>query len=454
MKKHFCLFLALLMAIAALSGCDFQMTMLPQNTITNTVPTTTEGTQPTEESMAPTGGDPAEITLPEESFEMVNGVYATCENYDFTFYMNLNANMQPKIEFYLVTEKPLPEDASVTIPGISADYWTAIHDRSPNSADVFFKGCNKVLYAHLSDPDFDFTAHLEEGRRLSAEYDRLYTLIWGEDGRQPGEAFPENHPSAESYLNAQTEWQSYCERYEAAYQEYLASQTMPDFHIYIVQCFFTSVPAEEQIEAVELAAGEMSRRIPMANVWIAPKPTGLNTKGIAINATILDPNTQSPLGGDSFTSVNSAGTYPFGTGLSTYTYYFTASKDITLENLMPYGDNDRIRVEWAELAILSNRGTVVTAKWFPGAEMLIRKGEQVAIKIYHSDPYTELFSYGSANSFVIEYVCDAEQCQIVCGSAGFRDISQVSYEAYLQIVQGIDLSRYFREYFSANETFG
>ena len=62
MKKYFCLFVALLMAIIALTGCDFQMTMLPQNTISNTVSTTTEGTQPTEESTAPTDGDPAETT--------------------------------------------------------------------------------------------------------------------------------------------------------------------------------------------------------------------------------------------------------------------------------------------------------------------------------------------------------------------------------------------------------
>ena len=450
MKK---VLLVILVAIL-LTGCKLQMTMLPQNTVTNTVPTNPEGTQPTVETTAPSGGGSVEVILPEESFSMVNGVYASCENYDFTFYLGLSANTQPKNEFYLVTEKALPEDASITIPGISADYWAAIHDYSPNSDEAFFRGNNKVLYASLSNSNFDFTAYLEEGRRLLTENNRLHALIWGEDGRQPGEAFPEDHPNAESYLSAQAAWQSYCDRYEAEYQSYLASTPMPDFHIYKVQIFFTSVPIKEQVKELELIAGEMSRRIPMKNVWIAPKPKELNTKGITLNVNVVDPNTQSYLGADTFTSVDTAGTYPYGTGLSAYTCYFTATKDITLENLVPYGDNDRVRVEWVELAILSNKGTVVTAKWFPGTEMRIRKGEQVAMRIYYVDPYTALFSYGAANSFVMDYVCDGEQCQIGCGAASFRDISQVAYEAYLQIVQGVDLSRYFREYFSVNEKFG
>lgn len=453
MKKYLCLFVALLIAITALSGCDFQMTMLPQNTISNTVPTTTEGTQPTEEPMAPTGGDPVEITLPEESFEMVNGVYATCENYDFTFYMGLNANTQPVIEFYLITEKPLPEDAAITIPGISAGYRADILDRSPSSSKEFLDGSNKVLYAFLTDPDLDFTAYLEEGRQVRSEYERLFTLVYGEDGRQPGENYPPDHPYAESFEQAKAALFSYDGRYQTEYEDYCATEPMPNFHIYKVKLFLTSVPEKEQIKLLTLAAGDMSREIPMKNVWIAPKPRDMNTKGVSRNVVTLDPNTGFWLGESTFTSVNSAGTFPFSSGVTGSTLYFEATKDITLNDLRPYGDNTRTRLEWVELAILSNKGTVVTAKWFPGTEMLIRKGEHVAMRIYSSEPYTELFSYGAFKSFVIDYRCDGEECQIVCGFSDFREPAVEMYPTYLQIVKGMDLSRYFREYFHKEQMY-
>ena len=50
---------------------------------------------------------------------VVNGVYATCENYDFTIYKG--PVTQPMFEFYLVCEDALPSDATVVLNDVEAD---------------------------------------------------------------------------------------------------------------------------------------------------------------------------------------------------------------------------------------------------------------------------------------------------------------------------------------------
>ena len=439
----------LVLVAVLLSGCSFQMTMLPQPTDPSTIPTATDDTQPTDGNTAPTNGDLVETTLPEESFEMVNGVHATCENFDFTYYHGLSGHsQQPVIEFFLITKKPLPEDADITLPGISAGYQAYILDWTPTSAEAFYRNCDKLLYIQMTDPDLDITAYLDEGRRLSAEENRLHILVYGEDGRQPGENYAPDHPYAKEYEAAVQARLAYQARYEEEYQAYIAAPTLPEFHLYKVKLFFTSVPKKERILYAELSAGDMSRRIPMANVWLAPKPEGVNGKGYTIDGFHEDPNTGNRLGETSFTPINaSASLYPYSTGLSEMTFYFIAREDMTLEKVMSYEGNERIRLEWVELAILTNKGTTVTAKWAPGTDMLIRKGEKVAVRFYYSDPYTELFHYGSAVYFAIHYRCGEEQLRMVYGSSDTRDVTNTLFEAYLRVVEGIDLTRYFREYF-------
>lgn len=441
--------LILVVFITIVSGCKFQPTMLPQPTITPVVSTEPAGTTATQPSDTTLPTDTcARSELPDEVFSLVNGVHATCENYDFTFYMNLSASTQPVIEFYLITEKPLPSDAAIQIPGVSAGYRAEILDRSPTTSAEFTRGLNKILYAYMADPDLDFATYLEEGIQVQEEYDRLFLLVYGEDGRQPGETYSPEHPYAESYEKAENAYFSYMNRYQEEYDAYIATQPLPEFHVYKVKLTFTAVPEKEKIKSVELIAGNMSREIPMANVWIEPRPNNLETKGVTFKARIEDPNTGFWLGENTFTNVENAVTYPFGSGVSSATLYFVANKDIVLDDLRSYGDNTRIQPEWAELAILSNMGAVVTAKWIPGTELLIRKGEQVAMCIYWTDPYTELFHYGSFQSFAVEYRCDEEQCRMVYGSSSFRDPGNVLYPCYLQIARGVDLGRYFKEYFS------
>lgn len=436
------------LVLLIISGCNFQLTMLPQHTVlpaVSTEPTGTAVTQPSDNTL-PTEARP-NLELPDETLSYVNGVHATCEDYDFTFYMNLSANTQPVIEFYLITVKPLPENASIEIPGISAGYRVDILDRSPTTSAEFTRGLNKILYAYMADLDLDFAAYLEEGHRVQEEYDRLFLLVYGEDGRQPGENYSPEHPYAESYEKAENDYYSYMNRYQEEYDGYIATQPLPEFYVYKVKFTFTAVLEKEQIKSVELIAGDMSREISMANVWIEPRPNNLETKGVTFKARIEDPNTGFWLGENTFTNEENAVTYPFGAGVSSTTLYFVANEDIVLNNLRSYGDNTRIRPEWAELAILSNMGTVVTAKWIPGTELLIRKGEQVAMCIYWTDPYTELFHYGSFQSFAVEYRCDEEQCRIVYGSSSFRDPGNMLYPCYLQIARGVDLGRYFKEYY-------
>ena len=61
-----------------------------------------------------------EYPLPEETFHAVNGVYVTCENYDFTIYKGLSASCE--LHFMLMSEKPLPEGAQLVLTDVQTGY--------------------------------------------------------------------------------------------------------------------------------------------------------------------------------------------------------------------------------------------------------------------------------------------------------------------------------------------
>ena len=117
-KNYISLILALLMVLTLFSGCREET---PQSSSTPTQ-STESGENSTHSSESIQSPEKGEV-------HAVNGVYATCGNYKYTIRATANASIQ----FYLVTEKPLPKDAAITVDTESS-YWFKIVDKTPKQA--------------------------------------------------------------------------------------------------------------------------------------------------------------------------------------------------------------------------------------------------------------------------------------------------------------------------------
>lgn len=396
-------------------------------------------------------------TMPTYSGEVpnvVNGVYATCENYDFTVYKR--GMTKAEFIFYLVCENALPSDAAVVLNDVEADCPIEFVEITPRSQSV-----NREIYMFMQDPAMDWAAHYAERERLFSELERLKKLVYGEDGPQNGETFDSTQGDGKAYVEASRAYFNFVNQCSDESEAYNESREKPQWHLYRVTVQVRSVGKREQLKSFTLNAGEMSRQIPMKNVWVDPQEIPGNnfaSLGVKTKSTLDLPSTQVDSNGngfyletDYFSEGDRAAGKPWEAGTTAVRLNLIAEKDINLKNVYSYGDNDRIKVEFVELVVIGTQGTVVTSKWYPGTDLMIRKGEQVAMQICWSDPATEQANYAMNAVFIIEYEVDGTISKLrkeLCLSRSLLS----SAELYLWVFKGMDFESFYREY--ANELEG
>jgi hypothetical protein len=126
-----------LLILSVFSGCNLQMTMLPNNTkptatkpVISTEPTEpaettkpTEATKPTQSirPSQPSVDSARPLEMPEDTPSIINGIYVSSPNYYYTLYVGNWTGMRryEDIYIYLMSEDPLPGDTIVTIGGFT-----------------------------------------------------------------------------------------------------------------------------------------------------------------------------------------------------------------------------------------------------------------------------------------------------------------------------------------------
>ena len=162
-KRMICLLLVAVMTCGSLCACG----KTPAET---TGPNSTVGST-----------TPADSLGLDEIPKVVNGVYVTCENYDFTFYHPHNHN---SIGFYVITEKPLPEDAHIVLNDITSRCTVRMTDRT----DEVCRNLLPEIYWCMKEPNKDWAAYMERIRWLREEIQRLTRLAFGKDKPEVGDS--------------------------------------------------------------------------------------------------------------------------------------------------------------------------------------------------------------------------------------------------------------------------
>jgi len=407
-----------------------------------------ETTAPTE-TTAPNETIPEEITihLPDETPNVVNGVYATCENYNFTYYARHNST---DFGFTLITEKPLPEDAYIVLNDIQSECIVRI------TADNASEGISVIpqVYWFMQEPDKDWAAHWSEMKPILEEINRLTLQAYGADSRVGATIID---PAAARQLAVEeAKYADLFEGKDGYWKDELGkwkdSNPEPLCYSYNVSIIVKNVAKREQLKSMELIAGDMSRTITMENVWL--DVFALNQSAYSCNDVDTQTDWEFPANGyyseSSYLSkaftLAVANQLPCDSGTySLHTTKFIPKKDITFKGMYVYGDNSRVKVECAEFLIVDDQGNITKTVWTPGTDVTLHKGEKVAMQIYYKDPYTQLMNYNMNAVTILEYECEGELRQWNLRFFAKRGI--LAPELYLWAFEGLDMKSYYEDYY-------
>lgn len=429
LKRMICLLLVAVMTCGSLCACG----KTPAET---TGPNSTVGST-----------TPADSLGLDETPKVVNGVYVTCENYDFTFYQPHNHN---SIGFYVITEKPLPEDAHIVLNDITSRCTVRMTDRT----DEVCRNLLPEIYWCMKEPNKDWAAHMAEIQRLDAEIQRLTRLAFGKDKPEVGDSVVDKE-LGEQLLKVKTEYTALRKMpYKDEYLAWKNSNPEPVCYFYNVIITINMVTQREQLKSMELVAGDMSRTITMKNVWLdvfAKSFSDYSCPDVDTQTRWKLPVKETDNELEWFTWARAA-ELPYGSGPyapTTSISKFIPKEDMTLKDMYVYGDNSRVKVEWVEFVIINNQGMVTNVKWIPGTEFMLRKGEKVAMRIYHSDPHTQQMYYQMTAMDVLEYECGGETRKWYHRFYATRSVNVPAL--YLWAFKGLNIDSYYANFYTPFE---
>ena len=295
----------------------------------------------------------------------------------------------------------------------------------------------------MQNPGMDWGTYYAEWERLDSEVKRLKELI--------------NNAQAtkEELAEAERAYSAFVQQYNDETDAYNESKQKPKCHLYKVTVRVRSAAKREQLKSLTLNAGEMSRQIPLKNVWVDPRP--ISGTGHSIPGTTKLRSLELPANFVDESGVPRVDQYkyyqegdraaqtPWKTGTQRTMAYLRATGDINLKNVYAHGDNDQIKVEYAQVVIVSPQGTAITSKWKPGTDLMIRQGESVAMAIYWSDPATEQANYAMNAVLLVEYEVDGEIWKIPYDFEICRSLLSAC-EHGLWVFEEMDFESFYREY--------
>ena len=419
-KKITSQLLAALMLLSLLSGCS----QTPAETSTPASPTEKPGLDDTP--------------------NVVNGVYATCENYDFNWYTVWNTKT---ISFWLITEKPLPADASIVLNDVQSEIDIWIQDKTEEQGSKIMPD----IFWWIKEPEKDWRFHWSEQVRLEEEIKQLKKIVYGSEKPGSGAVVLDQ----DAYAKLKETYDAYYKVVDNPYLDEVVEyrkSVHPICYCYEVSLNVKEVVRREQIKSMELIAGDMSRTITMKNVWLDVHSTRHDAIGFKDGDSVTEWTFTGSIEGDNDLIQNSfpdhaiAAMYPYGDGdfKNNSRRKFILKEDVLLKDAYIYGDNSRIKVERIELLVMNSQNQTVHITWTPGTDLLLRKGEKVVMQMYYSDPHTQQMNYCFSGVTVVEYECGGETKQYSAPLFIRRQI--YAPELYLWAFKGLDLRSYYEGY--------
>ena len=441
-KKSLCLLLTGLMLLSVICGCNSEQNPGESSGISLETNDTaaTEATEATEPE--PTNGEkPPQIlpfTPPDETFEFINGVYVLCENENW----DISKVGQQSLTLRLITEKPLPEDATIVIPDCPYEYSAGITEVT-ETVDKGMSFLTLAKYIYITEGYGD---NLKKYEALQENLDRLTKLAYGDDGAQVGE-IPAEEVLAE-YSNASKAKRDFEDNYLPAYHKYKKEHSSLGYHVYSASIILKSFSTDQYCDTLELMAGDMSRNI---SVNYTKRATGTNESPVGYRKT----NVQLPASNleagyqprDYFTVTDSDVNTPWTTDLvSREIFKLTATESFYFTGVELKGKaRTRISIDHFEIAIMDKNENCIVVSWKPeDVPLLVRKGEQVVIYIYYTDTHLNQWHYCSDCFGYLNYECKDKtyQMRFDLDAHSFPKLEDM----YHMHKEGLDLKDFYQNY--------
>lgn len=411
-------------------------TTKPTGATRPTQPTeTTEATEPPLESLPPEESRPVQPaedpispgTKLSDTPNAENGVFASCGNYYYTLYLNWNEEV---IQFYLITENPLPQGSRIktALQSVSQTYIKKLDVSASNIAVRMFDDGQSA--------DFDWATCWQLEKAL---YDSVFDY---NDGKCDYNAV---QAAEDAYI-------AYFTRLSSAYQSAFMQTTQELrngkqlFHVYEVTLTIMRYVADEELTQVELVAGDMSRTIPVGLVRLRQKmdPTTVKTNEL----TMKNIRYEIPTGKKAYTLSE-----PWSAGILEMTWGFKAQRDMTLTDAYFFANGgEGCKIVGAEVEITPYEsdgkpaGKPRRVSWIPGTPLEIKKNEKVNCWVYYEDQLTQLAEYCAKHYMVLEYNCEGTVGRVLSSSSNCLRKWNSWFEQYRWALKDYDAATYYKEY--------
>lgn len=439
-KRFTTLALATVLLLSLLTACG-EMPLETTASSSTLEPTeATKATEPTEATEPPYVPLPTEESRPAQPTEdpigpeantadkpnTENGVYASCGNYYYTMYLDWN---KEEIQFYLLTEKPLPSGSKI-VTNLKSNHWTYIME-----CELPTMSMEARVFADWKGADMDWAAYWKASETY---YNALFDYKAGKcDYNTLLAAY---HADLAHYEITK----EYRPAYNQAVNDWKAGN--PFFHAYEVTIYLTGYTMDESLTQVELVAGDMSRTIPVGEIRLREKrdPSTIETNKLTMKDRILAPSLK-----------NEANTlsFPWSSGILEMKWDFVAQRDMTLTDAYFFANGgEGCKIVGAEMQITMTDGKrkalgqprVVT--WTPGTPLEVKKNEQVECRVYYEDPRTQMADYGAKHYMVLEYICEGSVGKVLSASEKCLRKWNDWFNQYLWAFTDYDFMVYYEEY--------
>jgi len=335
----------------------------------------------------------------------VDGIYASCGNYNFTIYRGLSPAVS--IRFYLTCEKPLPENTEIQID-MEAEFGYEILDVTPKT---------------LTQSDYPYGLYCCARGFDWKKLKKLENAL--EKAKQ---AYLQNPKKLEDYNKAQQTLEEYQNQYLEDYQAMMAQNPVPEFHQYLVDIRCTDATGEPEIQEVTLSSGDWSHTVKVGSVKVReaswPVPHSLKVTGhrLAVQGGAFGP------------------WYPGAMPVDAIE--FDVDEDVTLTNAYFYGDTTA-KVLRMDLTV-TNGDNEVQTQWKPGDSLQLRAGETVKGVVYYTDKELASAEYGTSLVFMLEFDGNG---MLPCAFSLFR--ARSPQEVYLWAFKNADTQAYYKYSYNA-----
>lgn len=334
---------------------------------------------------------------------VINGIYASSGNYNFTIYKTLSTVVS--IRLYLVCNDPLPQGVDVHID-MEAQYNYEIMDITPD---------------YLTEVDYPYGLYCCE---RGLDYTKLQRLE--NTAIQAKEAWQKDPKKEDAYITAIESLNEYQNQYLEEYKNLIRQNPVPEFYHYLVDIRCVDATGSPEIHQVELVAENWSHTIEIGSVRV-------------VEAQMPD-NYSRGLHNHILAVQGSAGSAWYPQAVMIDAIDFDVNEETALTNIYFYGDSSA-KVDNVELNITSESGQVITTAWKQGTPLQLRKGERVTGTISIIDEALYCAEYGSSLVLMLEFDQSGEKTFLTTSFSLFR--RRNPQEVYLWAFKGADVQGYY-----------